>query len=83
VPTLPVGAAPVINLTINAPAVVAAGTLSNTATVSSATTDTNPANNSSTSNVPIVPGSQIPALSTTMLMLLASMLAVVALARRT
>ena len=82
VATLPTGAAPVINLTINAPQVVSAGTLSNTATVSSATTDTNPANNSSTKNVPILPGSQIPALSTTMLMLLAAMLAVVALARR-
>jgi uncharacterized repeat protein (TIGR01451 family) len=82
VATLPAGAAPVINLTINAPQVASAGTLSNTATVSSATTDTNPANNSSTKNVPILPGSQIPALSTTMLMLLAAMLAVVALARR-
>ncbi|MGA8807165.1 MAG: DUF11 domain-containing protein [Thermoanaerobaculia bacterium] len=82
VPTLPTGGAPVINLTIIAPQVASAGTLSNTATVSSATTDTNPANNSSTKNVPILPGSQIPALSTTMLMLLAAMLAVVALARR-
>jgi uncharacterized repeat protein (TIGR01451 family) len=82
VATLPAGPAPVINLTINAPAVVSAGTLSNTATVSGATADTNPANNTSTSNVPIVPGNQIPALNTTMLMLLAAMLAVVALARR-
>lgn len=83
VATLPVGAAPVISLTITAPPVATAGTLSNTATVSSATTDTNPANNSSTKSVPILPGSQIPALSTMMLMLLAAMLAVVALARRT
>jgi uncharacterized repeat protein (TIGR01451 family) len=82
VATLPVGAAPVINLTINAPQVNSAGTLSNTATVSSATTDTNPANNSSTSSVPILPGSQIPALSSMMLVLLGAMLAVVALARR-
>ncbi|MCU1228350.1 MAG: hypothetical protein JWO97_1234, partial [Acidobacteria bacterium] len=63
--------------------VVAAGTLSNTATVSSATTDTNPTNNTSTSAVPIFPGSQIPALSTWMLMMLAAMLAVIAIARRT
>jgi uncharacterized repeat protein (TIGR01451 family) len=83
VATLPTGAAPVINLTIVAPAVVSAGTLSNTATVSSSTTDTNPANNSSTSSVPIFPGSQIPAFSTWTLMLLAAMLAVIALARRT
>jgi len=83
VATLPVGAAPVISLKIIAPPVVAAGTLSNTATVSSATTDTNPTNNTSTSAVPIFPGSQIPALSTWMLMMLAAMLAVVALARRT
>jgi uncharacterized repeat protein (TIGR01451 family) len=83
VATLPVGAAPVISLSIVAPPVVSAGTLSNTATVSSATTDTNPANNSSTKSVPILPGSQIPALSTWALMMLAAMLAVVALARRT
>ncbi|HEV7486056.1 MAG TPA: DUF11 domain-containing protein [Thermoanaerobaculia bacterium] len=83
VATLPLGAAPVINLTIIAPPVVAAGTLSNTATVSSSTTDTNPANNTSTSSVPIFPGSQIPAFSTWTLMLLAAMLAVIALARRT
>jgi uncharacterized repeat protein (TIGR01451 family) len=83
VATLPVGAAPAINLTILAPAVVSAGTLSNTATVSSSTTDTNPANNTSTSSVPIFPGSQIPAFSTWTLMLLAAMLAVIALARRT
>jgi uncharacterized repeat protein (TIGR01451 family) len=83
VATLPVGAAPVISLKIIAPPVVAAGTLSNTATVSSATTDTNPTNNTSTSAVPIFPGSQIPALSTWMLMMLAAMLAVIAIARRT
>lgn len=83
VATLPVGAAPVINLTFNAPPVVSAGTLSNTATVSSATTDTNPANNSSTKSVPILPGSQIPAFSTWMLMMLAAVLGAIALARRT
>ncbi len=83
VATLPLGAAPVINLTFNAPPVVTAGTLSNTATVSSATSDTNPANNSSTKTVPIFPAGQIPALSTWMLGLLAAALGFVALARRT
>jgi uncharacterized repeat protein (TIGR01451 family) len=83
VPTLPVGAAPVISLTMNAPPVASAGTLSNTATVSSATTDTNPANNSSTKSVPILPGSQIPAFSTWMLMMLAAVLALMAVMRRT
>ena len=83
VASLPLGAAPVISLTFNAPPVVTAGTLSNTATVSSATTDPTPANNSSTSTVPIFPGNQIPALSTWMLGLLAAALGFVALARRT
>jgi conserved repeat domain len=83
VATLPVGAAPVINLTFNAPPVASAGTLSNTATVSSATTDTNPANNSSTKSVPIQPQANIPALSTWMLMMLAAVLALMAVVRRT
>lgn len=82
VASLPVGAAPVINLTFNAPPVVTAGTLSNTATVSSATNDPTPANNSSTKTVPIFPAGQIPALSTWMLGLLAAALGFVALARR-
>jgi hypothetical protein len=72
----------VINLTIIAPNVSSAGTLGITATVSSTTADTNPANNTATYSVPILPGSQVPALSTMMLMLLAAMLSVVALARR-
>jgi len=83
VATLPVGAAPVINLMINAPPVAVAGTLSNTATVSSSTADTNPANNSSTMSVPILPGNQIPALSTWMLMMLAVVLSAIRLTRRT
>ncbi|HEX7679926.1 MAG TPA: IPTL-CTERM sorting domain-containing protein [Thermoanaerobaculia bacterium] len=83
VASLPLGAAPVINLTFNAPPVASAGTLSNTATVSSATSDPTPANNSSTKTVPIFPGNQIPALSTWMLGLLAAALGFVALARRT
>jgi uncharacterized repeat protein (TIGR01451 family) len=83
VPTLPAGAAPVINLTINAPAVAVGGTLVNTATVSSTTTDPNPANNSSTKSVSILPGNQIPALNVWALGLLAAALGFVALARRT
>jgi uncharacterized repeat protein (TIGR01451 family) len=82
-PLLAVGAAPPITLTINAPAVVATGTFSNTATVSSASNDPTPGNNSSTSTVPIQPGSSIPALNTWMLAMLAAVLGFVALVRRT
>ncbi|HEV7428328.1 MAG TPA: DUF11 domain-containing protein [Thermoanaerobaculia bacterium] len=83
VATLPVGAAPVINLTINAPAVSSPGTLSNTATVSSAGADSNLSNNSSTATVPIQPSTNVPAFGAWTLMLLATMLSIVALARRT
>jgi hypothetical protein len=58
-------------------------TLVNTATVSSSTTDTNPANNSSTSTVPLLPGSAIPALSGWMLAALGAMLGLIAVVRRT
>jgi uncharacterized repeat protein (TIGR01451 family) len=82
-PTLAIGAANPITLTINAPPAASAGTLSNTATVSSAASDPVPANNSSTSTVPILPGSNIPALRTWMLMMLAAVLGAIALVRRT
>jgi uncharacterized repeat protein (TIGR01451 family) len=82
-PNLSVGAAPPINVTILPPPVLAPTTFGLTATVSSATTDTNAANNSSTYTLPLLTAGQVPALSTMMLMLLAAMLAVVALARRT
>jgi uncharacterized repeat protein (TIGR01451 family) len=83
-PTLAPGAAAPITLTIVAPTVSSPGTLSNTATVSSAGVDPVPGNNSSTSSVPIQPATApIPALSSWTLMLLAAMLAVAALARRT
>jgi uncharacterized repeat protein (TIGR01451 family) len=82
-PLLAVGAAPPITLTINAPPVASAGTLVNTAIVSSASNDPTPGNNSSTSTVPIQPGSNIPALSTWMLGMLAAVLGLVALVRKT
>jgi uncharacterized repeat protein (TIGR01451 family) len=82
-PSLATGAAAPITLTMIAPNVSSPGTLSNTATVSSSGTDSVPGNNSSTSSVPIQPSSTIPALGSWMLMLLAAMLAVVALVRRT
>jgi uncharacterized repeat protein (TIGR01451 family) len=82
-PTLTVGAANPITLTITAPVVASPGNLSNTATVSSSASDPNPANNSSTKTVPILPGSSIPALSTWMLMMLATVLGAIALVRRT
>jgi hypothetical protein len=55
----------------------------NTAAVSSASNDPNSGNNSGTSTVPIQPGSNIPALSTWMLGMLAGVLALMALVRRT
>ncbi|HXH39015.1 MAG TPA: hypothetical protein VNN08_10335 [Thermoanaerobaculia bacterium] len=82
-PTLAVGPANPITLTINAPPVASPGTLSNTATVSSASSDPVPANNSSTKTVPILPGSAIPALSRWMLVMLAAVLGAIVLARRT
>lgn len=81
-PTLPVGAAPLINLTLLPPAVVTPTTFGVTTTVSSGTTDPNLPNNSSTYTVPLLAASEVPALSSMMLMLLAAMLAVIALARR-
>ena len=81
-PTLAVGPAAPIILTITAPPVVSAGTLSNTATVSSALSDPTPGNNSSTAVVPILPGSAAPALSGWMLALLAVVLAGVVIVRR-
>jgi uncharacterized repeat protein (TIGR01451 family) len=75
VATLAVGAAPPITLTIKAPPVVVGGTLSNTATISSTSNDPTPGNNSSTSNVPILPGSAIPTMSVWMLALLGLALA--------
>jgi uncharacterized repeat protein (TIGR01451 family) len=77
------GAAEPITLTIFAPNVSSPGTLSNIATVTSASGDAFPENNSSTATVAIEPGPNLPALSTWTLMLLAAMLAMVALARRT
>jgi uncharacterized repeat protein (TIGR01451 family) len=82
-PSLALGAANPITLTITAPPVASPGTLSNTATVSSAASDPNPANNSSTKSVPILPGNAIPALSAWMLMMLAAVLGAIALVRRT
>ncbi|HEX3582891.1 MAG TPA: Calx-beta domain-containing protein [Thermoanaerobaculia bacterium] len=52
-----------------------AGPVSNTAIVSSAQTDTNPVNNSSTANVTVHPATDIPALSEWVLMMLGSLLA--------
>jgi uncharacterized repeat protein (TIGR01451 family) len=74
-PTLNSGANSSIALTVTAPA--AGGMISNTATVSSATTDPNPANNTSTVVVNIAPASAIPTLSGWMLIMMAAALATV------
>jgi uncharacterized repeat protein (TIGR01451 family) len=55
-PTLAVGSAPPITLTITAPPVTQSSFVSNTATVSSSTSDPNPGNNSSTATIHVTPG---------------------------
>lgn len=56
--------------------------VTNTASVSSATSDPNPANNSATANSAAIPIGSVPALSTVALMLLAGLLAAIALMTR-
>jgi uncharacterized repeat protein (TIGR01451 family) len=55
-PTLAVGPAAPITLTITAPLVTHSSDVSNTATVSSATSDPDPGNNSSTTTIHVTPG---------------------------
>lgn len=55
-PTLAVGPAAPITLTIAAPPVTHSSDVSNTATVSSATSDPDPGNNSSTTTIHVTPG---------------------------
>jgi uncharacterized repeat protein (TIGR01451 family) len=55
-PTLAVGSAAPITLTMTAPSVKQSEFVSNTATVSSGTSDPNPGNNSSTATIHVVPG---------------------------
>jgi uncharacterized repeat protein (TIGR01451 family) len=81
-PTLNTGSATPITLSITAPIAGSPSTLANTASVSSAASDPNPANNSSTSTVPLLAGTQIPAMSGLLLALLAAMLGLIAIARR-
>lgn len=81
-PSLAVGAAAPITLTITAP--TTPGTLTNTATVSSTSSDPNPANNSSTTSAaPLLPGSAAPTMSQWALILLAATLSLIAITRRT
>jgi uncharacterized repeat protein (TIGR01451 family) len=55
------------------------GPVSNTATVATSSTDPNPANNSSTSTITVIPAAQIPAASPMLLLLLAMTLGVLGL----
>ena len=73
--TLASGATSTITLVATTPA--AGGPLSNTATVSAAQTDPNPANNSSTASVTLQAGTSIPTLSMAVLLLLGAMLALI------
>jgi uncharacterized repeat protein (TIGR01451 family)/CSLREA domain-containing protein len=76
VATLNSGASTTFTIVVKAP--TAGGSVSNTATVTSALTDPNPANNSSTVILSISPASSIPTLSEIMLLMLAAMLALIA-----
>lgn len=73
-PSLAVGAANPISLTIMPPSVALPATLVNTATVTSAAPDAVPPNNSSTSSVTLLQANAIPTLSGWMLILLAGSL---------
>jgi uncharacterized repeat protein (TIGR01451 family) len=73
--TLNNGASTTITLVVTAP--LAGGTVSNTATVSAAEADPNPANNSSTATVSLQPASNIPTLSEEILLLLAAVIALI------
>jgi len=71
-PSMAAGSA-AFTLNVNAPAVP--GGISNTASVSSSSTDGTPGNNSSTSNTNVISASAVPAVSTMILLLLAVALA--------
>jgi uncharacterized repeat protein (TIGR01451 family) len=82
-PSLNVGAATPITLTMSPANVASPGTFGDTATVASSTADTNPANNTSTYTIPLLPASFVPALSGWMLAALGVLLGLIAIARRT
>jgi hypothetical protein len=71
------GASATITLVLTMPPTP--GPLSNTATVSTTNPDTNPANNSSTATLPVVPAAQVPALSGFTLLLLGVAMTLLAL----
>lgn len=77
-PSLAVGAAPTITLTMNAPDTTTNTTLTNTATVSSTSPDPSPANNSGVSAVALQPADAVPTMSPSMLALLALLLSAAA-----
>jgi hypothetical protein len=75
--TLNSGASTTFTLVVQADA--SATTLSNTANVTSASADPNPANNTSTVTTGVIPIGQVPALSPLLLLLLGAALAAIAL----
>jgi large repetitive protein len=77
--TLAAGASATFTIDVNVPQVV--GNQTNTATVTSANGDSNPANNTGAATINVIPGAAIPTLSPLLLGLLAAMLAFVALRR--
>lgn len=72
--TLNGGASTTFTITVTLPSTP--GPITNTATVSSATTDANPANNTASSTITVIPASQIPMISPLALLLLSIALAV-------
>ncbi|HSP17686.1 MAG TPA: hypothetical protein VLV78_23275 [Thermoanaerobaculia bacterium] len=75
--TLASGASATITIVVTAP--LAAGSITNTATVSAAEPDPNPANNTSLATIVLGSVSDIPTVSTWMLLLLAALIAFIAM----
>lgn len=74
--TMAAGATATITIQANLPATP--GAVTNTATISSANGDSNPANDTASSTITVIPAAQIPALDAKSLLLLAAVLSVVA-----
>ena len=72
--TLNGGASATFTITVTLPSTP--GPVTNTATVSSATTDANPANNTATSTITVIPAANIPAISPLALLMLCVALAI-------
>jgi uncharacterized repeat protein (TIGR01451 family) len=77
--TIASGGTATISLVLTLP--LTPGPVSNTSTVTSSNPDTNPANNSATAMITVIPAAQVPSLSARALLLLASMIALLGMMR--